>query len=317
MALKLAYDSIDEVPEAHRELYTEKDGKHHFTGVEGIKTDADVNAVHTGLVKERTEHKATKAKYAGYTKLVNPETQAPFEKPEDLQAILDEVPTLRAAAEAGGGKSAEAVRTQVEAAKKTLEGTLGREISTLKDTNSKLLAKVAMFEDDMRINAIRNATMDAIGESKIGKFNPDAIEDALMYSERHLMVDEERDPETGDLIIKGVHTRDGVGITPGLGAAAWLSEMQPKKGHWYMPTEGTGPLGSRTNLGPEGNNPWSAKGWNLSKQGEFYNQFGAEKAEQMAKAAGTTLGGPPPKAASNAPAARPVQQRRSQGGLRR
>jgi hypothetical protein len=308
MALKLAYDTIDEVPEAHRELYTEKDGKHHFTGVEGMKTAADVEAVHTGLRKERDEHKTTKAKYAGYTKLVNPETNAPFEKPEDLQAILDELPTLRASAEAGGGKSAEAVTKQVEAHKKTLEGTLGREITTLKDTNAKLQAKVAMFEDDMRVAAIRNTVMTAITDSKIGKFEPDAIEDALMYAERHMEVDEERDAETGDLIIKGVRTRDGVGVTPGLEAAAWLSEMQPKKGHWYLPSEGTGPTGNRGNNGG-GNNPWSASNWNLTAQGAYFKQYGRDKAEQMAKAAGTTIGGPPPAAAKGKEPV--VQPRRS------
>lgn len=309
MALKLAYDSIDDVPEAHRELYTERDGRYHFTGVEGIKTDADVQAVHTGLVKERTEHKATKAKYAGYARLMNPSTNVPFEKPEDLQAILDELPTLRAAAEAGGGKSAEAVRLQVEAAKATLQGTLGRELNTLKEGNTKLLAKVAAFEDDMRVNAVRDAAMSAVNESKIGKFQPDAVEDVLMYAERHLEVIEERDPETGDLIITGVQTRDGVGVTPALGAAAWLSEMQPKKGHWYVPSEGTGPLGNRGN-GGGANNPWSAANWNLTAQGEYFKQYGGEKASQMAKAAGTTVGGPPPRSTNSKE--RPVQQRRSQ-----
>ena len=317
MELELAYETKENIPAAYAELYTERDGKWHLSGVKGLKTQADVDAVHTGLVKERGEHKTTKSSLANWRKLTNPETQQPFEKPEDVQTLLDSLPELKTAAEAGGSKSAEAVARQVEAAKKTLETTMGRELTTLKDSNAKLTAKVEAFESNLRITALRKAAMDAATDtnSKLGRFNPDALEDMLLYAERHLEVDEERDEETGDLIIKGVHTRDGVGVTPALGAAAWLAEMQPKKGHWYMPSEGTGPRGSGSGFNGAGN-PWGGDSWNVTEQGRYVRQHGMEKANQMAKAAGTTVGGPRPAPTGNRSSGPVTQPRRSAGGLR-
>jgi hypothetical protein len=43
------------------------------------------------------------------------------------------------------------------------------------------------------------------------------------------------------------------------------------------------------------NNPWSHENWNLTAQGRYYQEHGAEKANRMAAAAGTTVGGQKPK----------------------
>lgn len=319
MPLQYKYTSADEIPEAHRELFTETNGEHVFTGIPGIKTQADVDAVHTGLVKERNEHKATKAKYSGWTRLVNPETQAPFEKAEDLQAILDELPTLKAAAESGGSKSAEAVTKQVEAAKAALQTTMGRELTKANDSLAKAQARIETFEDNMRTDALRNAAMNAANDpnSKLGKMDPHAIEDMLLWAERHLEVDEERDEETGELTIKGVQTRDGVGVTPGVGVSVWLAEMQPRKGHWYLTSDGTGADGRRSSTVPGGGaNPWTAANWNVTAQGNYFKTHGKEKAEQAARSAGTTVGGPPPKGTTTGIKPR-VQPRRSHQGVGR
>jgi hypothetical protein len=42
-------------------------------------------------------------------------------------------------------------------------------------------------------------------------------------------------------------------------------------------------------------NPWTYKGWNLTAQGQVVRKFGMAKAEAMARAADTTVGGPRPK----------------------
>jgi hypothetical protein len=57
---------------------------------------------------------------------------------------------------------------------------------------------------------------------------------------------------------------------------------------------GGGSGGSQNNFGTGGTNPWSLDGWNMTKQGQYVRENGVEKAEQMAKSAGTTLGGPKP-----------------------
>jgi hypothetical protein len=296
MALKAIYENVDDIPEVHRDLYSERDGKHVLTGVEGIKFQSDVDNVMTSLTKERNDHKATKLKYSSYSKLLNHEGK-PFEKAEDLQAVIDSVPELKAAAEAGGSKSAEAVARQVEAAKKTLETTLGRQVAEVSEKFNKAQQRIDVLEDQQRKTFIRDNVLKEIMGSKIGKFEPDAIEDALMYADRHLETEEERD-EDGNLTFKSVRTRDGVGVTPGLEPAAWLAEMQPRKGHWYLPSEGTDSRGNKRNSNNMPNNPWSVKGWNMTAQGQYYKEHGEAKAQQMAQAAGTTLFGPPPAGAT-------------------
>jgi len=42
MALKIIEENLDAVDAVYHSLYTEKDGKFQLTGVEGMKTDADI-----------------------------------------------------------------------------------------------------------------------------------------------------------------------------------------------------------------------------------------------------------------------------------
>ena len=65
MKLKLVVEKLDEIDSKYHDLYTEKDGKYEFTGVEGIKTQADIDRLQTALTKERADHKSTKEKYKG------------------------------------------------------------------------------------------------------------------------------------------------------------------------------------------------------------------------------------------------------------
>ena len=307
MGLKEEYDAIDEVPAAHRELYSEREGKFVFTGVDGVVGSKELKRLTTETGGYRIKAREATERLAAFTKLSHPIEGKPFESVDGLQAILDEYPTLKAQAEAGGGKSKEAVAAQVEIERKRIEAQFGRKLTETETLYQKEAARTKSFENRERSQAIRDHVLKAIGESKIGKLNPDAIEDVLMYAERHMEVDEERDEE-GNLVIKDVRTKDKVGVTPGIGTAAWLAEMQPKKGHWYLPSEGGGSVGSGRNSGlaSGAGNPWSKEGWNVTAQGAYYKQYGAEKAGQMARAAGTDLNGPPPAGATGQP---PVQQR--------
>lgn len=300
MLLKAEYDKQDEIPEAHRELFTEREGKFFFTGVEGLFGPSERSRLSNETASWRVKLRDAETKLSGYAKLVNHEGKA-FEKVEDLQAVLDEYPTLKAAAEAGGSKSKEAVAAQVEIEKKRLEQGFNRQAGELNGKLTAATQRIEAYEARERAQHIKDVVLKAIGESKIGKINPDAIEDVLMYAERHLATEEERDDKTGVLKITGARTKDGVGITPGLEAAAWLAEMQPKKGHWYLPSEGGGSNGGGRGGGGNGGagNPWSKDNWNLTAQGAYVKQHGVQKAEQMAKAAGTVLGGPPPGNAGN------------------
>lgn len=41
-------------------------------------------------------------------------------------------------------------------------------------------------------------------------------------------------------------------------------------------------------------NPWSAAEWNVTKQGQFLQAYGRRRADDFARQAGTTVGGPKP-----------------------
>jgi hypothetical protein len=124
------------------------------------------------------------------------------------------------------------------------------------------------------------------GALKEAKTLPSAEDDVLLLAERVLEVTEDN----------RVVTRDGVGVPPGLDAKAWLAEIQPRKPHWWPPSIGGGGKGSGPGGGFGGGpNPWSAEGWNLTEQGKLLKQHGREKADVLAKAAGTTVGGQRPK----------------------
>ena len=41
MPLKVIHDTLEDIPEAYRELYSEKNGKWELTGIVGLVTQAD------------------------------------------------------------------------------------------------------------------------------------------------------------------------------------------------------------------------------------------------------------------------------------
>ena len=64
MPIKAIYEKKEDIPADFESLYSERDGKWELTGVEGIKTEADIERIHEGLRKEREEHAAAKAELA-------------------------------------------------------------------------------------------------------------------------------------------------------------------------------------------------------------------------------------------------------------
>lgn len=293
MALKPEYEKIDEVPEAHRDLYSERAGKYVFTGVEGLFGPTERKKLETEAGGYRVKLKEATGAVEGWRGLRNHEG-ASFEKPEDVQALLDQLPTLKAAADAGGSKSAEAVKTQVEAASKQLEGKYAKQLQERDTKLTKAEQRIANLENGQRRGYVESFVQKAIADSKIGKVKPEAVEDILMYAERHLTTIEERDDQ-GNLVFKDVRTKSGAGVTEDIDVAAWLGEMQQRKGHWYEDSEGagSGPRGKGSNAGG-GANPWSKGSWSITNQGKYASQYGMEKAAAMAKSAGSFIGAPNP-----------------------
>lgn len=269
MTIKSVYDKQDEIPEVHRPLFTERNGKWEVTGIEGMKPQTAYDAVSTALQNERNAHKETKTKLEPWSALGDP---------ADIQGKLDKYPQLELAA---AGKVKEVTDAQLAAVRAPLERTVQgheRTIAALTQENTALKQRE-------KTRTIHDAVRGAFTESK-GLAS--AADDALMYAERVFDVVEENG-------VQKVVTKDNVGVVPGLDAKLWLQDMLQKKPHWWPASNGGGASGSGGGARFD-KNPWSKDHWNMTEQGRVVTGQGKEKAEQMARAAGSQLGAmAPPK----------------------
>lgn len=266
MALKAIVDSIDDLPEDVKKEYVEKNGKFELQ-VEGMKTQADIDRLQGALTKERNDHKVVRERLGllGDRKI------------EDVLSQLDRIPELEAAA---AGKLDEKQLDQlVEGRIRTKLAPIERERDTLRGQLGEKDKLIEGYTVKERTRAIHDAVRAAAATSKV---LPEALEDALMLAERVFEVNEDGK----------VTTKDNVGVTPGVEPSVWFTDLQTKRPHWWGPSQGGGAGGNR-NGGGNGGNPWTADGWNMTEQGRILKE-NRSRAEQLAKAAGTTIGGPRP-----------------------
>lgn len=267
MALKAVVDTLDDIPEAIRDEYVERNGKYELQ-VEGMKTQADVDRLQTALNKERTDHKGLQSRVSllGDRKI------------EDVVKDLDRIPELEAAAE--GKLDDEKINSIVDTRIKSRLAPIERERDQLKTQVKELGGAVETYKSKDKTRTIHDKVRKAATKAKMA---PEAIDDALLLADRVFEIEEGTDK---------VITRDGVGVTPGLEPDAWLTDLKDKKPHWWGPSYGGGSGGNRGG-GSATSNPFTHDGWNLTEQGKLVTSDRA-KAEQLAKAAGTTIGGPRP-----------------------
>lgn len=266
MKLKAVVASLDEVDEKYHDLYTERNGQFELTGVEGMKTQADVDRLQKAVEKEREAHKSTKEKYSFLNDYDLDEAKERLENYDELEAKTGEI-------------DEEKVNKLVEARVKREIAPLERENKQLKIQNEELGGKVQSFEKKDNERSITDNIRDAAQKLKI---RDTAVDDAITLGLNVF----ERD-EDGNVV-----TKDGIGVTPGVQPEVWLEEMQERRPHWWPENQGAGARGNRTG-GGGGFNPFTAENWNLSEQGKLVRS-NPEKANQMAKAAGTSVGGPKP-----------------------
>ena len=275
MVLKETHEKLDEIPEQFQELYTEKDGKFELTGITGVKTQGDVDRVTESLRRQTDMHKETKEKLAIWGDLNH----------EEIVAKLDKMPELEAAAK---GKLDEAeieaiVTRRVEGTIKSKLAPVERKVKELEKANGVLTEANGKFVAANHQRTIHDDVRKALIASKV---LPDAHEDALFLAERVMTIRE----DDGKVI-----TKDNIGITPGLDASGWLTEIQEKRRHWWPDSVGGGSRGSGPGVGGiGGTNPWTFENWNFTEQGRILKEHGQERAKVLAKAAGTTLGGAKP-----------------------
>lgn len=274
MELGAIHDKLEDIPEPYRELYTEKGGKWELTGIKGIKTQADVDRLDLSLKGERNQHKETKGKLAAW---------ADFGEPSEVRKQLDRIAELEAAA---SGKLDDAKIDEIAAKRadgivKSRTAPLERDNVGLKRALEEALGKVKSYEDADRKRKIHDVVRAAL---KKAKALPDAEEDALLLGEHALEVTED-----GRVV-----TKEGVAnVTPGADVDGWLAELQPRRSHWWPPSQGGGAGGSGRGGGGQGKNPWTHEFWNMGEQGRIYTTDPA-RAKMLAQAAGTSIGGARP-----------------------
>lgn len=273
--IKIVYDKQDDVPEAHRELYEEKEGKWHLTGVEGLKTPADVAALQKVVDTERKRTKEAEAKLA---KFVDVDL-------DKYQAAVDEVDELKARIEAlgKGGQLDEAkLDTIVQGRVKRALAPVERDRDALKAKLATAEGKVLELGGTITRGKLETVLRKAAADIKVVS---SAMEDVVLVGSTIFELDE----QTGNPM-----TRELPGVTPGLSPAEWLRDQQSVRSHWWPLSQGGGARGINGASFSTGVNPWSAEGWNVTEQGRFMTQHGAERAGQAAKMAGTTIGGDKP-----------------------
>lgn len=282
MALQLEYAKQEDIEEKYRDLYTEQSGKWILTGVAGLKTAEDVTRVQRNLDTERDAHKKTKDRY----RVLHFDGKSIVEMRDDeLQKVIeafDGYEELKTRAE--GQVDDNKINGIVESRIKQKLAPIERERQQLSEKLEAETKRTKQYEAAEKQRKIA----DAVRQARIGaKADEGAEEDILLNAERMFEID-----DAGKVV-----TKDGVGVTPGITPDLWFQEMAPKRKHWWPLSEGGGGRGSRT-PGADGENPWSHDGWNMTKQGQILrSENGAAKAEQLAKAAGTKVGGlrPPAK----------------------
>lgn len=264
MKLKYETASLDEIAEPFRPLYTETGGKFVLTGVEGVKPLAEFETVHRSLQAERDAHKATKTKASAWGDLDPTETLSKLDRIKELETVvggalddkkIDEIVETRIGSRLG----------PVERAKAALEKTLADKDQAL-----------AELLHERRTNRIRDAVTKAALADKVTET---ALEDVNLLAERVFDV-----ADDGKIVVKDT----------GLSPAEWLADQKAKRPHWWPLSTGGGAGGSGGGFGGAAN-PFTAENWNFTEQGRIIKEKGLDVATRLAKAAGTTVGGPKPK----------------------
>lgn len=281
MALNYTYpkDKFEtEVEEGFRSLYTERDGNFVLSGITGVKPLADFERIQGALTNEKEAHKKTKDRFRPLTfnGLSIVETND-----DDLKKVIeafDHYDEIKTKAESNGQVGEEKIAGMVEQRLAAKLAPVEREKKKLTDDLNAAKEQIIQFEAEKRQRTIHDAIRAAITETKVGKFEPTAIDDALMLGERVFTID-----DAGNVV-----TKDQVGFMPGVNPNEWLIEVAEKRPHWFGETVGGDAKGGRRTVSlPD--NPWHANNWNKTAQGQFIALHGEDKAKQAAAAVGSTI----------------------------
>lgn len=272
--LKLMVASLDEVEEAFRALYTEREGKFYLTKIEGLKTQGDVDNVLRATRQEREAHAKTKEELKTALEKLNVWGEL---VPEDVTTKLEKLAHLEAA-----GNVPELAKNFETVVNQRVETLLGQK---LKGETSKLDKRIAELSTQLGTLQTENQGLHTSNTNR-------TIGDAVRAAAAKAKVMESAIPDamlhgTGSFkIVEGkVQTEDGV--TPD----QWIEDRKQTSPHWWPATRGTG--AGNNNGGDIGlggfKNPWTKDSWSVTDQMRMAGSD-PKKAEQMAASANSKVG---------------------------
>lgn len=276
MALKDVHDTIEEIPENYRDLYTEREGKFYLTGIAGVKTQADIDRLNGSLEKERKDRKAAAASLTGWTALG-------FETPEEAAAKLDRFAELEVAAAGNKDEMDAQLETLLEARIGSRLAPVERENKTLKTERDTAMQELETLRTEKRNRIIGDNVLKAATNAKVLST---AQADVQLLASAVFEITEQ-----GELLTK----ENPYGVAPGLTPELFFTEMQAARPHWWAASVGGGATGGDRLPAGTAKNPWSKEAWNLTEQGKILREHGRTKAEALAKAAGSFIGATGPK----------------------
>lgn len=248
MPLKYQLDSLESVPEALHEYYTESGGA-FVLAVEGVKPAADFQKVMTSLEAERQEHKSTKAKLTAFNGTT----------PEDVLGLKTKAMELEAAIKANGGDLDDS----------KLDELVKQRLLPFEAKEKKLMDELATATEQMAAmkaeatNAKRKASvLDEIGTKVKSEFH----KDLLYRAERELTYSEDVDGFVDSL---------------GTGLQEWAMRQLRETPSWAASSKGAGANGG--NGAPNASKNPFAKGtphYNLTEQARLMMED-PKRAEQL------------------------------------
>lgn len=259
-ALKSTVDKLDDVPEALHSEYVQQ-GDKYVLQVEGMRPESEFTRVNGALTAERTAHTQLKQKIS---------STFGEDKFEDIRALLDKVPELELAAK--GKLDEDQINGIVESRVKTRLAPVERDLRSAQQRAQELEGKVGELTTKEKKRLIRDKAREA---GTAAKLLPEAMDDFLLLADTVFEVRE----DDNEVVV-----REGTSYPAGVQPSVLLSDLQPKRPHWWGESRGGGAGGQRGGGGGS-TNPFSKGAWNMTAQGQLMASDPA-KAEQMAKAAG-------------------------------
>ena len=263
--LKAIYNSAEEIPAEHAELYTERNGAYELQ-VEGMKTQGDIDRLQTALANERAAHKDTRNRYNWVGDLTHDEVQNLRDAQEDLQHQLENRPA---------GLSDEQVEERAERlAARQMRG-VERELAEIKAERDSFANAISLHEAAAAQRSIRDSVDSALSGKNSIAIVDSAREDIIPFAERIMTLNEH-----GEAV-----TKDGVGFEPGLPFGEVLADLKAtgRRAHWFPGNTVAGASGSEGPAANLGSNPFASG--NLTEIGQAVKADPA-KAKLLAKAAG-------------------------------